>query len=193
MEVKRCIENDLLVITGIENNLNKYFEQKEIQDRIFYILQERNVINTTKSIYKSVIKEKGILDFLKENDLYRCYGREENKVVLLYPDIWVMVTMESSSENMAKIMLQAAGEKTSFDFIPVSFKSEEQQKQSIINNKKAREYFGITNRSDLHLHHINPDWKYNDVDRYVKWDYENGDVVVMTASAHIKLHQSLRK
>mgnify|MGYP003312647635 CR=1 FL=1 len=36
IEVKRCIENDLLVISGIENNLSKYFESKDFQDKVFY-------------------------------------------------------------------------------------------------------------------------------------------------------------
>lgn len=193
MEVKRCIENDLLVISGIENNLNKYFESRDFQDKVFYILKDRNILDTTKEMYLITVNEKGLLNLLKELDLYRCYGREDNKIVLIYPDLWTLVTMESSSENFAKILLQASSDSKYFDFIPVSFKTEEQKKQSIINNRKAREYFGITDKSDLHLHHINPDWKYNDVDRYIKWDYENGDVVVMTASAHIKLHQSLRK
>ena len=104
MEVKRCIENDLLVISGIENNLNKYFESRDFQDKVFYILKDRNILDTTKDMYLITVNEKGLLNLLKELDLYRCYGREDNKIVLLHPDLWTLVTMESSP----KILLQAS-------------------------------------------------------------------------------------
>lgn len=65
--------------------------------------------------------------------------------------------------------------------------TEEQKKISKRNNKKARKYFGLKGYEYV-LHHINPDWKYNDVERYIQWNIE--DLVVMSRSEHQKLHSS---
>lgn len=64
----------------------------------------------------------------------------------------------------------------------------EQKKISKRNRLVARQYFGITDNSDLALHHINSDWRYNDIDRYIQWNIE--DLVVMTRSEHSRLHSN---
>lgn len=40
------------------------------------------------------------------------------------------------------------------------------------------------------LHHVNPDLKQNDIDRYIQWNPE--DLVVMTKAEHAALHNHLR-
>lgn len=65
--------------------------------------------------------------------------------------------------------------------------TEEQKKISKKNNKKARKYFGLKGYEYV-LHHINTDWKHNDVERYIQWNIE--DLVVMTRAEHQKLHAS---
>lgn len=36
------------------------------------------------------------------------------------------------------------------------------------------------------LHHINPDWKHNDIERYIQWNVE--DLVIMSNFEHKRLH-----
>ena len=67
--------------------------------------------------------------------------------------------------------------------------TEEQKKISRINQRKAREHFGILGRNDLILHHVDWTMKYNNVERYILWLPE--DLVVMKVSEHTKLHWSL--
>lgn len=64
--------------------------------------------------------------------------------------------------------------------------TEEQKKISIKNKRKARAYFGIIGQPNLVLHHINPDWRHNDIERYIQWNIE--DLQVMTVAEHNTLH-----
>lgn len=48
--------------------------------------------------------------------------------------------------------------------------TEQQQRISKRNHKLAVEYFKFNGEwfPNCHLHHINPDWKENDVERYIQ-------------------------
>ena len=59
------------------------------------------------------------------------------------------------------------------------------------NKKKAREYFGITGKPNLVLHHKDPNWKTNNIDRYIQWNPE--DLIVMTRAEHNSLHNKGKK
>lgn len=63
----------------------------------------------------------------------------------------------------------------------------EQKAISKYNRDKAAEYFNL--QSGEVLHHINPEWRHSDVERYIQWNVE--DLVVMTKSEHSKLHADL--
>ena len=60
---------------------------------------------------------------------------------------------------------------------------------SRLNQQKAREYFGILDDKNLVLHHIDPSWRHDDIERYIQWNIE--DLVVMTRAEHTKLHRKL--
>lgn len=68
--------------------------------------------------------------------------------------------------------------------------TKEQRKISKENRKKAAEYFGIdkAGKYEYDLHHINPDWKENDIERYIQWNPE--DLVVLTHAEHARLHNT---
>lgn len=54
----------------------------------------------------------------------------------------------------------------------------------------ARKYFGIENKPDMVLHHIDIELRQNDPKRYDEWRPE--DLTVMSRSAHTSLHQTGR-
>lgn len=67
------------------------------------------------------------------------------------------------------------------------------KKQETISRKnkdKTRKALGIYGKRNLVLHHINPEWKHNDIERYIQWNIE--DVVVMDRGEHTRLHLSGR-
>lgn len=65
--------------------------------------------------------------------------------------------------------------------------TKEQEKISRRNRRKARVYFGISGDRKLVLHHINPEWKHTDIERYIQWNPE--DLQVMTISEHTSFHK----
>ena len=67
--------------------------------------------------------------------------------------------------------------------------TKEQEKISCKNRIKARHLLGIYGRKDLALHHIDPSWKENDIERYIQWNLE--DLVIMNFAEHSRLHQKL--
>ena len=67
--------------------------------------------------------------------------------------------------------------------------TEEQKNLSRINYAKAKKHFNV--QKGECLHHIDPSWLYEDVDRYVQWNFE--DLVKMTKSEHLRMHNKGNK
>ena len=67
--------------------------------------------------------------------------------------------------------------------------TKEQMKISKANHKKAAEFFKL--QKGWVLHHIDPDWRHNDIERYILWD--PFDLVMMTRADHQRLHQKGKK
>ena len=71
--------------------------------------------------------------------------------------------------------------------------TKEQINTSERNKRKAIKYFESIGELPIYrpkrsydLHHINPDWKENDIERYIQWNPE--DLVVMEHNEHLRLH-----
>ena len=71
--------------------------------------------------------------------------------------------------------------------------TKEQEKISEKNKYKAWGYFVSigaipkdAKKYSYVLHHIDPSWKHNDIERYIQWNPE--DLVIMTRAEHVKLH-----
>ena len=63
--------------------------------------------------------------------------------------------------------------------------TKEQRKISDANHKKAAEFFKL--QKGWVLHHIDPSWRHNDIERYIQWNIE--DLVMMTNEEHTRLHK----
>ena len=62
----------------------------------------------------------------------------------------------------------------------------EQANISRRNKTKLRKELGILGDNNLVLHHKDPSWLYEDIERYIQWNPE--DVEVMSRSEHNRLH-----
>ena len=62
--------------------------------------------------------------------------------------------------------------------------TKEQKRISVANHKKAAEFFKL--QKGWVLHHIDTDWRYNDIERYILWD--PFDLVMMTRGEHTRIH-----
>ena len=67
--------------------------------------------------------------------------------------------------------------------------TKEQKRISVANHKKAAEFFKL--QKGWVLHHIDPSWRHNDIERYILWD--PFDLVMMTSGDHQKLHHKGKK
>ena len=67
--------------------------------------------------------------------------------------------------------------------------TKEQRKISNANHKKAAEFFKL--QEGWVLHHIDPEWRHNDIERYILWD--PFDLVMMTKRDHYRLHMKGKK
>lgn len=65
--------------------------------------------------------------------------------------------------------------------------TKEQSYISYHNHKIAKKHFNLP--KGWVLHHINPDWKKNDVERYIQWNID--DLQPMTRGDHQRLHMAL--
>lgn len=68
--------------------------------------------------------------------------------------------------------------------------TKEQENISRKNWKIARLHFGLKGYKYV-LHHKNPEWKENDVERYIQWNFD--DLEVLTRAEHIKRHPEIYK
>ena len=62
--------------------------------------------------------------------------------------------------------------------------TKEQKRINNANHKKAAEFFKL--QKGWVLHHIDPSWRYDDIERYILWD--PFDLVMITKAEHNKLH-----
>lgn len=62
--------------------------------------------------------------------------------------------------------------------------TKEQKRISAANHKKAAEFFKL--QKGWVLHHIDPSWRHNDIERYILWD--PFDLVMITKEDHSRLH-----
>ena len=74
--------------------------------------------------------------------------------------------------------------------------TKEQERISELNKQKAWDYFVSigaipkdAKKYSYNLHHIDPSWRHNDVERYIQWNIP--DLIPMTTSEHTKLHWKL--
>lgn len=65
--------------------------------------------------------------------------------------------------------------------------TKEQETISKRNQIIARKLLGLVGKPNLVLHHIDPSWRHNDIERYIQWNLE--DLEIMDRGAHASLHQ----
>ncbi len=166
---------------------------KKNSERIYYLLKEQNIVNDKYCFFDSV-KTYGIIKTLKKLNQYKCYGRGTDKSVFCNKFIWLLVCQELSASFYAEVIKYLFTENfNSFDFVSFDTSEYETTQQARINHENAWRYFfpdgkGVAKKGYC-LHHINPDWRYNDIERYNQWNVD--DLQMLTFSEHWILHQKI--
>lgn len=177
-----------------EKKIQSILSQKVNTDKIYFLLKERNLINLDKKDFDDFINTNGIVKYLKKINMYKCYGRGDNKVVFCDKFIWLLICQEMNTSWYADVIQYLfTGKFSQFDFVDFDASEYEITQQARLNHEKAWKYFYPEGNGKAKegycLHHINPDWRYNDLERYNAWNPE--DLQMLTNSEHCKLHQKI--
>lgn len=178
-----------------EKRVAHIINQKENAERIYYLLVEQGILtNVSINEFFKVLDEKGIIQVLKELNCYKCYGRGKNKIVFCQKLIWLLICEELSPEFYADVLkFLFNGASSIFDFVAFDASEYETNQQSRLNHENAWRYFypegDGSPKKGYCLHHINPEWRYFDKERYNQWNID--DLQMMTNSEHMALHQKI--
>lgn len=88
-----------------QQNITSLLNGKETQERIYYLLKERDLIKLEISSFMEMIKNEGFTTVLKGLNLYKTTGKGSDKVVMCDPYIWVLIAMEMNPMLYAKVII----------------------------------------------------------------------------------------
>jgi len=74
-------------------------------ERIYYILKERNLINTEFSVFIENCENIGLVKYLKTIGFYKTTGARQTKTTWCDPYIWVLIAMELSPMLYARVVM----------------------------------------------------------------------------------------
>jgi hypothetical protein len=86
-------------------DINNILNTIEVKERIYELLNQRNLIKMTLNEFMELIHTEGITKVLKGLDLWKTTGRGSNKSVMADPYIWTLVAMELNPVVYAKVVI----------------------------------------------------------------------------------------
>lgn len=88
-----------------DRRINDILQYKPVQERLYYLLQEKELIKTGLPAFMEMVDKEGIVKVLKGVGAWKATGRGENKTVLCDPYIWVLLAMELNPIIYAKVVM----------------------------------------------------------------------------------------
>lgn len=171
--------------------LQDILSYRENINRIYYMLLNRNIINISLEEYQNKASELGIISYLKQLGVYKTTGARQTKTTWCHIDIWLLAALELNPDFYAIVLVNFLNDNKDFKQYYCGY--EDYKHNDLINHKKAWQYFYPEGNGEAKpgfvLHHINPEWRYTDFDRYSQWNIE--DLQLMENSEHIKLHKDI--
>lgn len=114
-ETKTCMLNlsdlqEAYTVARIKNGwsdkqLQDILHSKSNAERIYFLLQKQEMINTEISVFMQDIETQGIIKVLKNCGAYKTTGRGKNKTVFCNPYVWVLVALELNPELYAEVVM----------------------------------------------------------------------------------------
>lgn len=87
-----------------DKQISKILNYEENAERIYYLLKELKIINSSLVLFMESVKKEGIIKVLKDIGVYKTTGRGEGRAVMCNPYIWVLVAMELNPQLYAKVV-----------------------------------------------------------------------------------------
>lgn len=77
----------------------------EFQERCFYVLQERDLVNMQMCTFIEMLKKEGVTKSLKGLGVWNTTGKGANRMTVADPYIWVLLAMEMNPMIYAKVVI----------------------------------------------------------------------------------------
>lgn len=88
-----------------DRRINDILQYTPTQERIYYLLLERDLIKTTLPAFMEMVEKEGIVKVLKGLGLYKTSGRGANKATYADPYIWILLAMELNPMIYARVIV----------------------------------------------------------------------------------------
>lgn len=88
-----------------DRDLNNILSTASVKERVYYLLQKREIITPSFSGFMESANRDGIVSLLKRIGVYRMSGKAENRKVMCDPYIWVLLAMEMNPEIYAEVVM----------------------------------------------------------------------------------------
>lgn len=85
--------------------INQIMQSHTLQERIYYLLKERDLIKVGFPTFTEMVEREGIVKVLKGLQVWATTGRGANKSVYADPYIWVLLAMELNPLMYAKVIM----------------------------------------------------------------------------------------
>lgn len=91
----------------LDRRISEIMTYTETYDRIYFILKEQKLINTSQNAFIEEVKSKTLIKVLKQYGVYKTTGARGNKNTFCNVYIWMMLAMELHPEIYAKVIIWA--------------------------------------------------------------------------------------
>jgi hypothetical protein len=97
--------NARLLHGWVEKRIDHILPQVENRERVFYILQENNLVNVDFHTFMKNCDDIGFYKYLKQLGVYKTRGRGESKKTMCHPHLWALLAMELHPQIYAKVSM----------------------------------------------------------------------------------------
>lgn len=87
-----------------DRRINDILSSNVSSERVYYILKERNFIETGISAFMDEVKNSSLVKVMKKYGAYKTVGRGDNRTTMCEKYIWVMLALELNPEIYAKVV-----------------------------------------------------------------------------------------
>jgi hypothetical protein len=88
-----------------DRRINDILQYQPTQHKVYYVLEERNLIKTGVPAFTELVESQGIINVLKNLGVWKTTGRGENRNVMCDKYIWTVIAMELNPLLSARVLI----------------------------------------------------------------------------------------
>ena len=104
-DLQKAYERARWIYGWSQQNISMLLNYEKTQERIYYLLSERELIKISLLSFMDIVKKEGMTKFLKGLLLYKTTGRGSDKIVMCDPYVWILIAMELNPMLYAKVII----------------------------------------------------------------------------------------